>query len=204
MGKETMRKIGLFGGTFNPIHNGHLALAQNAYEQCDLDEVWFIPSGISYMKKGQNIPSGIIRYDMVKEAIKEIQHFKVSDIEISREGNSYTYDTLVQLHTQYPEDSFYFIIGDDTLFSMETWYKPEEIFRLSQIIVTARDVDKAGICEKKEELCHKYGASILLIEAPVIDISSTCIREAVSYNKSIAHMVPESVSKYIYEHALYV
>ena len=112
MGKETMRKIGLFGGTFNPIHNGHLALAQNAYEQCDLDEVWFIPSGISYMKKGQNIPSGIIRYDMVKEAIKEIQHFKVSDIEISREGNSYTYDTLVQLHTQYPEDSFYFIIRE--------------------------------------------------------------------------------------------
>ena len=98
-----MRRIGLFGGTFNPIHNGHLALAQNAYEQCNLDEVWFIPSGISYMKKGQDIPSGMVRYKMVQEAIQGTEHFQVSDIEISRAGNSYTYETLVKLHSLFPE-----------------------------------------------------------------------------------------------------
>ena len=146
-----MRRIGLFGGTFNPIHNGHLALAQNAYEQCNLDEVWFIPSGISYMKKGQDIPSGMVRYKMVQEAIQGTEHFQVSDIEISRAGNSYTYETLVKLHSLFPEDVFYFIIGDDTLFTMETWYKPEEIFRLSNIIVTSRDVDQSEIRTKINE-----------------------------------------------------
>lgn len=198
-----MRRIGLFGGTFNPIHNGHLTLAQNAYEQCSLDEVWFIPSGISYMKKGQDIPSGMVRYEMVQIAIKGITHFKVSDIEISREGNSYTYETLLQLHSRYPEDAFYFIIGDDTLFSMETWYKPEEIFRLSSIIVAARDVDKTGIRKKIEELHDRYHASIYLVDAPVIDISSTDIRELVACNRSIEHVVPEAVSGYIYLHDLY-
>lgn len=198
-----MRRIGLFGGTFNPIHNGHLALAQNAYEQCSLDEVWFIPSGISYMKKGQDIPSGMVRYKMVQEAIQGTEHFQVSDIEISRAGNSYTYETLVKLHSLFPEDVFYFIIGDDTLFTMETWYKPEEIFRLSNIIVTSRDVDQSEIRTKINELSHKYGANIFLINAPVVAISSTLIREAVACQKSIEGMVPEAVSRYIYLNDLY-
>lgn len=198
-----MRKIGLLGGTFSPIHNGHLELAKRAYEAFDLDEVWFIPSGISYMKRDQKIPSGDIRLEMVRLAIDNTPYFKASDIEIKRQGNSYTYETLEELTSLYPNDSFYFIIGDDTLFTMESWYKPEEIFKLANIIVMVRDYSQEEVDAKCEDLNTKYNATVLSVKSPAIDISSSEIRNKIQNNLPISDMVPKNVEKYIKENQLY-
>lgn len=198
-----MRKIGLLGGTFSPIHNGHIELAKRAYNAFSLDEVWFIPSGISYMKRDQKIPSGQIRLEMVSHAIENTSYFKASDIEIKRQGNSYTYETLQELKNLYPDDTFYFIIGDDTLFTMESWYKPEEIFRLATILVMVRDFSQEAVDSKCEELKEKYGATALSVKAPAIDISSSVIRKRIQDRLSISDLVPDSVEKYIKENQLY-
>lgn len=196
-------KIGILGGTFSPIHNGHIELAKRAYKAFDLDQVWFIPSGVSYMKKDQRIPAGEIRYQMVSKAIADIDYFRVSDIEIKREGNSYTYETLKILTQSYPEDDFYFIIGDDTLFTMESWLKPEEIFKLAHIIVMVRDFSQEEVDAKINVLSQKYHAAILSVKAPAIDISSSKIRSLIQDGNSISEYVPKSVELFIKEKHLY-
>ena len=123
-----MSKIGILGGTFNPIHNGHLLLAEQARCFYGLDQVLFIPSGCSYMKRQEEILPGEIRFQMVQLAIADNPYFCVSDMEIVREGNSYTCETITRLHAQYPEDELYYIVGADTLFQMEFWKNPEQIF----------------------------------------------------------------------------
>ena len=119
-----MSKIGILGGTFNPIHNGHLLLAEQARCFYGLDQVLFIPSGCSYMKRQEEILPGEIRFQMVQLAIADNPYFCVSDMEIVREGNSYTCETITRLHAQYPEDELYYIVGADTLFQMEFWKNP--------------------------------------------------------------------------------
>ena len=123
-----MSKIGILGGTFNPIHNGHLLLAEQARCFYGLDQVLFIPSGCSYMKRQEEILPGEIRFQMVQLAIADNPYFCASDMEIVREGNSYTCETITRLHAQYPEDELYYIVGADTLFQMEFWKNPEQIF----------------------------------------------------------------------------
>ena len=132
-------KIGILGGTFNPIHLGHLVLAQNALEWCNLDKVLIIPSGISYLKDPRIIASAFDRIKMVELSIKTNNKFELSTIETDRSGNSYTFETLNMLEEIYKGSELYYIIGADTLFSIEKWVRPEVIFEKTKIICARRD-----------------------------------------------------------------
>lgn len=197
-------KVGILGGTFNPIHNGHVALAKAVYEYCGLDEVWLMPSGVSYMKDKSQIADAKHRFKMVEEAIGGYPYLKVSDLEICREGNTYTADTLQEVHKRYPQTDFYFIMGADALFSLPKWKKPEEIARLCTIAVVCRDeMDKTALQQQKSFLQQTYGANVVLVPFFKIEISSSKIRECLKMGQSVTGLLPEKVSAYIQRNGLY-
>ena len=197
-----MAKIGIMGGTFNPVHFGHLKMAKSALEQHSLDKVVFIPSGISYMK--QDVLDAKHRFYMVQSAIKEEPLFEVSDIEVKRAGNSYTCDTLSSLHALYPDDSFYLIMGADSIFQIECWKNPEQIFSLATILVTVRDdYGLYDVQRKIQELEVKFNGRIHVFTMDPVDISSTVIRNKVKRYEPIDGMVPNVVKRYISDFHLY-
>ena len=173
-----MSKIGILGGTFNPIHNGHLLLAEQARCFYGLDQVLFIPSGCSYMKRQEEILPGEIRFQMVQLAIADNPYFCVSDMEIVREGNSYTCETITRLHAQYPEDELYYIVGADTLFQMEFWKNPEQIFT-------------------------RYRADIRFMPSLHVEISSTLVRDHLQKGTSVRYLVPERVRSFLEKSGYY-
>ncbi len=204
------KKIGIIGGTFDPIHNGHLMIAQAAYNEYQLSKVIFIPTGISYMKTG--VTDSYFRYNMTKLAIKKYPFFKISDIEITREGNTYTCDTIAYFKNKYPTDVLYFIIGTDSLFSIEKWKNVSYIFENCVILCATREVDKSDDNQiqmqqdKAKELSQKYNAKISFIHCPTLDISSTEIRtfRKENPNENLSTLeLPSSVAKYIIRHDLY-
>lgn len=198
---EQTKKIGIMGGTFNPIHNGHIALAEAAYKTFALDKILFMPSGKSYMK--QHVLENEKRVAMVAKAIESIPYFELSTIEVERSGNTYTSETLQQLTQQNPDIQYHFIMGADSLFHIEQWKNPEVIFELSTLICMMRDdYNMTDIQEKGAELIQK-GANILYLTVPKIDISSTDIRNRVKLHQSISDLVPEKVAKYILQEHLY-
>ena len=137
-----MAKIGILGGTFDPVHNGHLALGKQAYEQFKLDEIWFMLSGHPPHKKGRLVTEGKEREDMVKLAIASVPYFVYSDFELKREGNTYTAQTLTLLREAYPQHEFYFIIGADSLYEIEQWYHPELVIKQAVLLAAARPYEK--------------------------------------------------------------
>ncbi len=199
-----MGKIGIMGGTFDPIHVGHLLLAQCALEEAGLDEVWFVPTGYSYMKEGQKISSPEERFHMTQLALKGLERMKCLDLEIRREGATYSYETLEMLREQYPQHAFYFILGADCLLTLDSWRYPERIFASAHIIAAVRNGTPLAQMEKKREsLEADYGAGITLLPFWNLEISSTDIRERTAAGKSIRYLVPESVRLYIEEKRLY-
>jgi len=200
-----MKKIGIMGGTFNPIHIGHLVLAQRAMEEKELDEIWIIPTGCSYMKTNQDILSGEERLAMVTLAIEDTDKMKCLDIEIKRSGYTYSYETLEQLNAEYPKYSFYFIFGADCLFTIENWKYPERIFANCSVIAAARNgasLDSMG--EKITELQERFGADISLLTFPNLEISSTDLRERIRLGKSVKHLIPDNVLSYIEKNRFYI
>lgn len=201
---KIQNKIGILGGTFNPIHNGHLILAQNALEYCDLDKILIMPSGISYLKDPSLIVSKEHRINMVKEAIRGNDKFELSLIETNRAGNSYTCDTLTELKKSDPDSVLYFIIGADTLFNIEYWKNPQIIFDNCIIVCTCRDhVANESLVLKRDKLISKYNANVIIMDYPDIDISSTFIREKISTGKNAQYYLQPSVWDYILKHNLY-
>lgn len=199
-----MQKIGIMGGTFNPIHMGHLILAEKAREQFHLDEVIFIPCGVPYMKNTYEILPGEIRAEMTKLAVVENPFFDVSMIEIERKGNTYTYETLLSLRDKNPGAEYYFILGADSLFAIENWKMPEKIFENCHILVAVRDEKTdAKLEEQITYLCQKYNASISLLQTVHIAISSSMIRDALKDGKSIRYLIPDAVYDYIIKNKLY-
>lgn len=203
-------RIGFLGGTFDPIHNGHLMIAKAAMEEYGLSKVFLIPTGISYMKTG--VTDSYFRYEMTKLAAKQEKGFEVSDVEIKREGNTYTCDTIAYFKEQYPFAKLYFIIGTDSLFTMEKWRNIDYIFENATILCATRngeysenDVEEAELL-KANELFHKFHAKIEFIHCEIMDISSTEIRK---YRKEHSDTIPDSleipmeVADYIYRHDLY-
>lgn len=196
------KRIGIMGGTFNPIHNGHLELANKAYQALFLDKVLFIPSGTSYMKN--NVLEAEKRVEMVKRAISPYPYFELSLIEVERSGNTYTFETLTALSEQNKDVQYYFIMGADSLFQIEQWKNPKQIFSLATLVCTVRDdFDLAAIKQKGEEL-KAIGAEIIYLDMPLINISSSEIRMRVKQQLLYTDLVPEAVAQYIRQERLYL
>ena len=199
------KSTGMRGGTFNPIHNGHLTLARKAREQFALDEVLFMPCGEPYMKASQKIESGEIRAAMTALAIQNEPCFILSTVEIEHHGNTYTYETLEHLRRENPDTEYYFIIGADNLFQISHWAMPERIFANCRILAAVRDDKTVADMERQIRLLHqKYHAAIHLLQIGCIDISSSDIRQKIAKGESIDEYVPASVRSYIVEKGLYL
>ncbi len=199
-----MKKVGILGGTFNPVHMAHLIIAEIAREEAGLDDILFIPSGCSYLKDASDILPAKDRIHMTGLAIEDNSHFALSTIEIDRGGNSYTCDTLLELKHRYPDQEYYLIVGADNLFTMEEWKDPEVIFRNAKILAAVRGSKKrADMEEKIAELKEKYHADITLLHVSHVDISSSLIREKIAQGLSIRYMLPEKVREYIIKNHFY-
>ena len=197
-----MKKTGIMGGTFDPIHIGHIIIAQYAYETLGLDEIWCMTSGNPPHKADKKNTPAEIRHEMVKLALRDYSKFIPFDYEVKRREFSYSAVTLKSLSEKYPEREFYFIIGQDSLNYFDKWYHPDEIVKYAKIPVFPRESDKT-LNEEIKAMQKKIPGEYLGIEMPLIGISSTEIRERVSEKKSIRLMVPEEVRKYIKERGLY-
>lgn len=198
-----MKKIGIMGGTFDPIHLGHLLIAENAYEAFELDEILFIPSGIPYMKKG--VSDVIDRVNMTQIAIEDNSHFSLSTIEADKASNSYTYETLKELRRQNPENTYYYIVGADSLVNMCYWKEPSSIFEDAVILVANRiGNESTELLKKIEEYKVNFNADIKILPIKQVDISSTDIRGKVRKGKSIRYLVPDNVIEYINEHKMFM
>lgn len=198
------KKIGIMGGTFNPIHFGHLLLAEQAMEAYDLDEVLFIPSGNPYMKDTEPIVDGIIRGHMTELALKGHPHFRMSSMELDRKGPTYTYETLETLKEENPDCTYYFILGADSLLTMETWKNPKQIFKNCVVIASVRGTGTEDKIRKiATHLIYEYQADVHILPARFIDLSSSEIRQRIVNGKSVRYMLPEEVREYIYENGLY-
>lgn len=199
-----MSKIGVVGGTFDPIHVGHLMLAEWAADAAGLEQVWFIPTGQSYMKADRSIQPGHERLHMVRLAVEGNDRLKCLDLEIERGGYTYSYETVEELHELYPEHQFYFIEGADCLFTMENWKCPERLLAGCTILAAVRgDVSLQRLEEKRTELLARFGGEILLMPFLQMSISSTEIRRRLSYGESVRYMVPDKVLQYILQKGLY-
>ena len=200
-----MSKLGLFGGTFNPIHKAHLYIAQEAQKRFGLDRILLVPSGYSWMKDPREIASREDRLRMAQLAAEDCEGFTVSAIETDQEGPTYSYETLQKLKEQYPKDDIYFIIGADQLFILEQWKKPEEIFRLATILVADRGgFDEREMEEKAAELTDRYGADIRIYHMESSELSSTGLRRKIRDGEDIREYVPEKVAEYIKKRGLYL
>ena len=201
---ENCKRVGILGGTFNPVHLGHLFMAEYAREAIGLDAIMFIPAGVPYMKTTKDVLPGEIRMAMLDLSIRDNNFFISSDMELKREGNTYTYETLTSLKKEYPDIEFFFIVGADCLFSIENWKEPEKIFEQCTLVAASRNhALENDLKSKKLELEDKFHAKVILLDFPTIDISSTEIRKRVKEGKSIRYMVPDTVLEYIQDMQLY-
>ena len=198
-------KIGIMGGTFDPIHYGHLVTAEAAREEFRLDKVVFVPSGNPPHKKSKPISRGVDRVNMTVLAIANNPCFEVSDIELVRDGYTYTVDTLKEFIKTYGEkNQFFFITGADAVMEILTWKDVSTILKLCRIVSAYRpgsDIEKFK--SMVEELERVYKSNIHLIEVPALAISSTEIRRRVKMGITIKYLLPEKVEKYILEKGLY-
>lgn len=199
-----MKKIGIMGGTFNPIHTGHMILAESIRSEFNLDEIWFIPTACSYQKAQREILSPEERFHMVQLAIQDNPNMKCLDLEIRRGGYSYSYQTLEELQMQYPDTEFFFLVGADCLFTLEDWKYPERLLKCCHLIAAVRNGASLEEMEQKRlELKDKFHAQITLFPFLNLEISSTDVRERIRNGKSIRYLVPDCVLSYIVEKGFY-
>lgn len=197
-------RIGLMGGTFDPIHNGHLLLAENSRKAFNLDKIIFMPAGIPPHKKDKHLSSNTHRYNMTLLAINSNRHFFLSDMELKKEGISFTIDTIKYLKSLYIDTEIYFILGSDSLFQIDTWKDYQELLTLCHFIVAPRpNCHNEKLENTVNTLNSLYNSSIHIVEGPVLDISSSEIRDRVRKGLSISYLVPKPVEEYIYKHGLY-
>jgi len=201
-----MRRIGIFGGSFDPVHYGHLLLAENAREQARLDRVFFVPAGLPPHKQGHPMASAEHRVAMLQLAIAGHEAFEVSRCEVDRSGVSYTVQTLRYFHTQYPEAELFLILGGDMLRDLPHWRAPAEVLGLAMPLAASRpgweDWDwtpfrQIATAEQIEQI-RSYR-----IRMPLVDLNSTEIRRRVAAGQTVRYQTPRSVEQYILTHGLY-
>lgn len=200
-----MADIGIMGGTFDPIHNGHLLLGRQAYTEYGLDEVWFMPSGTPPHKRDHHVTEVEDRCEMVRLAIADTPGFRLSEFEAERCGNTYTSDTLRLLHQTYPQHRFFFIIGADSLYQIENWHHPAEVMEQTILLVACREYPAAD-CPIEERIAYlesHYQADIRRLHCEEFDVSSGELRELLAKGKPVFKYVPKAVEQYIADHRLY-
>lgn len=198
-----MKKYGIFGGSFNPIHYGHLMICEYIKEEMGLDKVIFIPTGNPPHKELEL--SAEDRYEMVRLAISPNPDFEISDIETTRVKKSYTVDTIRELKKIYKEEKLYFLIGLDSLFQLKTWMKIGDLSQEIEFVVALRPgyLDKEEINKEIDFLRENFGTKINLIKTPLYEISSTDLRDRIRVGKSLRYLIPKKVLDYIEESGFY-
>ena len=203
---DKRKKIGIMGGTFDPIHMGHLILGEKSYEQLGLDKVWFMLAGNPPHKKNRKgRASDEQRMEMVRLAIEDNPHFELSDIEMNEEGYTYTYRTLENLKEQNPDTDYYFIIGADSLYTFETWKEPLRICQACTLVVAVRNHTPVDELNREMELLNrKYNGRFIRLDTMNIDVSSQHLREWTVQHKSLRYYVPDKVIAYMQEQGIYL
>ncbi len=189
--------IGLFGGSFNPPHIAHCIVAETVRDQFGFEEIWWVPSHHPPHKTDEELASAEHRLAMTQRAVADHPAFRVCDIEIRREGVSYTVDTLRTLQDEYPDVSFWLIIGSDSLRSFGSWHRPDEIIERVPIVVYKRPGAISSVVDPR------FANRVHFADAPLLEVAGTEIRARQRSGRSIRYLVPESVRAYIEEHGLY-
>lgn len=196
-------RIVMFGGSFNPVHSGHVELAEAFSERLDPDRLLIVPTFIPPHKSSELMADGAHRLEMCRIAFRDIPCAEVSDIELRRRGASYTYLTLQELHEMYPEDELFLITGADMFMSIHQWKNPEIIFSLATICGIPRNDDDITRLSEQAEYLETLGAKTIVLDKSVITVSSTRIREMIKSGGNITGLVPPGVAEYISSNGLY-
>ena len=215
-----MKKVGILGGTFDPIHNAHIIFSECAYDQLGLDEMLIMPSPNPPHKDKNKITPLDDRINMIKLALEEHPKLTFSDFELKREGKVYTYETLKLFKSEHPDTEIYFLVGEDSLFNIDKWYKPEEIFANCKIVTSVRELmeydknnknaadyveERKGKTFEEEIENHKkqFNAEIFVLKLGNIDISATKVRDRAKVGEDISDLVPAGVAEYIKQNKIY-
>lgn len=199
-------RLGIFGGTFDPIHYGHLLLAESCREQCQLDEVWFMPAATPPHKRHAELTAARHRIDMLELAIGGQAAFRVATREIDRGGVSYTFETLEGLTAERPDDELFFLLGADSLRDLPTWRRPDRILESSTLVVVRRASSPEPDLASLDALVPAGGDARLRarhVVMPLVEFSSRDLRARVAAGRSIRFRTPRAVEQYIREHGLY-
>ena len=197
--------IGVMGGTFDPIHNGHLIVAEEARARINLAEILFVPAGQPWLKTDRPISAAEHRLQMVRFAIADKPYFKLSTVDIERAGASYTVDTIADLQGQIgAEDELFLILGWDSLAELPQWHEPSQLITMCRLVVVPRPGYPRPKLKKLEASIPGLSQRVMFMEKPKIDISSSLIRERAAQGLTIYHLVPEPVNRYIKGYRLYL
>ncbi|MCH7836348.1 MAG: nicotinate-nucleotide adenylyltransferase [Chloroflexi bacterium] len=196
-------RLGILGGTFDPVHRGHLALANAARDELGLDEVLFLPAGQPWRKAGRMIASNEHRLAMLRRALEGEAAFPVSTLELERAGPSYTADTLEALRDDRPEDELFFLVGEDALMDLPNWERPQRILELARLAVARRADSSPEALEEAERRLPGLGERVIWLRMSVLAVSATEIRERVRGGQPIGNLVPAAVEEYIRKQGLY-
>jgi len=197
--------IGVMGGTFDPIHNGHLIIAEEVRAWLNLTGVIFVPTGQPWMKVGTPISAAEHRVQMVRLAIANKPYFEVSTVEIERSGPSYMIDTMAELRSRLEaDDEIFLILGWDSLAELPQWQEPSQLITMCHLVAVSRPGYSRPNLKKLDALIPGFSKRTVILEKPVVDISASGIRDRLSRGLSVRHLVPEPVNEYIRQHGLYV
>ena len=201
-------RVGIFGGSFDPVHYGHLLLAEHCREAANLEEIWFVPTWISPHKQDQPPASPQARCEMLELAVAGKSSFLVNRIEVDRQGVSFTVETLEQLHAQHPTHDFSLLMGADSLVDLPKWREPERICELASILIVGRIGEPQPNMDTLQSLRNKRNAGShhhrdQFVSMPLIQLSSTELRNRVRTGSSIRYQTPRAVEKYLETHSLY-
>jgi len=197
--------IGVLGGTFDPIHNGHLIVAEETRTRLNLAEVLFVPAGQPWLKADISILAAEHRVQMVRLAIADKSYFKLSTIEIDRAGLSYTVDTIAELQAQLGAgDELFFILGWDNLAELPQWKEPSRLIKMCRLVAVPRVGYPIPDLKSLEAIIPGLSQRVILLDKPEVDISASVIRQLAAQGLSIRHLVPEPVDEYIRRHKLYL
>jgi nicotinate-nucleotide adenylyltransferase len=198
-------KIGILGGTFDPIHNGHIIIAGETRKQLNLTEVLFVPAGMPWLKANTPISPVEHRVAMLSLAIGNIPCYKLSTVEIDRTGPSYTVDTIAGLRNERGAGiELFFILGWDSLAELPQWHEPQRLVKMCYLVAIPRPGYSPPDLNSLETLMPGISQRVILLDGPLVDISATAIRQRVAQGKTIENLVPEPVERYIKQHKLYV